>query len=140
MKAEGEKDAEQKAVASFLSATGKQLVASGVKGVFEGAIMSANPLTPGAGAGMIATGGAAIVAGMAMAGGGAAIAASLPADTSPTSATRDPGASPRSSGGGSGSGGPMILNITYGVAGPLPEDTARAIHRELRSGDRRSGR
>lgn len=139
MKAEGEKDAEQKAVASFLSATGKQLVASGVKGVFEGAIMSANPLTPGAGAGMIATGGAAIVAGMAMAGGGAAIAASLPADTSPTSATRDPGASPRGSSLDSGGGGPMIINVSYGAGGPLPEDIAREIGRVVNSGNRRRG-
>lgn len=56
----------------------------------------------------------------------------------PSGAMRDPGASPRTSGGTGG--GPLVLNVTYGVAGPLPEDTARAIHRELRSGDRRSGR
>jgi hypothetical protein len=140
-KIEGEEYAEQKAVAAFLSSTGQQLIASGVRGVFEGAILSANPLTPGAGAGMIATGAVAIAAGVAMSGGGAAVTASIPSEaSSPTSSTRDPGASPRSSGGGSGSGGPMVVNIAYGVAGPLPEDTARAIHRELRSGDRRSGR
>jgi hypothetical protein len=139
-KIEGEEYAEQKAVAAFLSSTGQQLIASGVRGVFEGAILSANPLTPGAGAGMIATGAVAIAAGAAMTGGGAAVTASIPSEaSSPTSSTRDPGASPRSSGGGSGSGGPMIINVAYGAGGPLPEDLAREIARAVDSGDRRRG-
>jgi hypothetical protein len=139
MKAEGEEHAEKKAIASFLSATGKQLVATGVKGVFEGAIISANPLTPGAGAGMMALGGAAIVAGMAMAGGGAAVGASIPTDKGgDKQSTRDPGASPRSSGGGGG-GGPLIVNVAYGAGGPLPEDIAREIHKVTSSGNRRRG-
>lgn len=140
-KIEGEEYAEQKAIASFLSATGQQLVASGVRGVFEGAIMSANPLTPGIGAGMIATGGAAIVAGLAMAGGGAAVSSSIPTTSTggASSATRDPGASPRGSSLGSGGGGPMIINVAYGAGGPLPEDIAREISRVVRSGDRRRG-
>jgi hypothetical protein len=122
-----------------LSATGKQLVATGVKGVFEGAIISANPLTPGAGAGMMALGGAAIVAGMAMAGGGAAVGASIPTDKGgDKQSTRDPGASPRSSGGGGG-GGPLIVNVAYGAGGPLPEDIAREIHKVTSSGNRRRG-
>lgn len=145
-KARGEKDAEARAVAGFLSTTGKQLIGAGVKGVFEGAILSANPYTPGAGAGMIATGGAAIVAGMAMAGGGAAITGSLSAATgaaggrSPSGARRDPGASPGRTTGGTGGGGPLVVNVAYGVAGPAPEDTARAVARATRTGDRRSGR
>jgi hypothetical protein len=138
MKAEGEEHAEQKAVASFLSATGQQLVATGVKGVFEGAIMSANPLTPGAGAGMMVLGGAAIAAGMAMAGGGAAVGASIPTDKSDKQSTRDPGASPRSSGGGGGSGG-LVVNVTYGAGGPLPEDIAREIDKVVKQNDRRRG-
>lgn len=139
-KIEGEKYAEQKAVASFLSSTGQQLIASGVRGVFEGAILSANPLTPGAGAGMIATGAAAIFAGAAMTGGGAAVTASIPSEaSSPTSATRDPGASPRGSSLDSGGGGPMIINVSYGAGGPLPEDIAREIGRVVNSGNRRRG-
>ncbi|HUV48224.1 MAG TPA: hypothetical protein VMX11_04530 [Actinomycetes bacterium] len=140
-KVEGQEHAEAQAIASFLSATGQQLVASGVRGIFEGAIISANPLTPGAGVGMIATGGAAIVAGMAMAGGGAAISGAIPTSTGSgaSQAARDPGASPRGSGASSGGGGPMIINVAYGAGGPLPEDIAREIGRVVRSGDRRRG-
>jgi hypothetical protein len=54
------------------------------------------------------------------------------------SGTRDKGASPRSSGGG-GSGGPMIVNVSYGAGGPLPEDIAREIHKVTSSGNRRRG-
>lgn len=142
MKAAGEKDAELKAIAGFMSQTGQMLVASGVRGIFEGAIISANPLTPGAGAGMIGLGAAAVGVGMAMAGGGAAIGAAIPSDAtsggSATSATRDPGAAPRTGSGGS-SGGPMIVNVTYGAGGPLPEDIAREIHKVTASGNRRRG-
>jgi hypothetical protein len=141
-KVEGEKDAEKKAVASFLSSTGRQLVASGVRGIFEGAILSANPLTATSGAGMIMTGSAAVAAGLAMAGGGAVVGASLrpPDVASPSSSMRDPGASPRLSGGDGDGGGPLVVNITYGVSGPLPEDTARAIRDATRSAGRRGGR
>jgi hypothetical protein len=139
-KIKGEEHAEQKAIASFLSATGQQLVASGTRGIMEGAILSSNPLTPGAGAGMIATGAAAIGVGLAMAGGGAALASAVPSGAmSASGATRDPGASPRTTA-STGSGGPMIINVSYGAGGPLPEDVAREIHRVVRSGDRRSGR
>lgn len=141
MKAAGEKDAELKAIAGFMSQTGQMLVASGVRGMFEGAIISANPLTPGAGAGMIVTGAAAVGVGMAMAGGGAAIGAAIPSTASgesSTSATRDPGAAPRTSSGGA-TGGPMIINVSYGAGGPLPEDVAREIERVMSSGNRRRG-
>jgi hypothetical protein len=138
-KIKGEKYAEQKAVASFLSATGQQLVGSGTRAIFEGAIISSNPLTPGAGAGMIATGVAAIAAGIGMGAGGAAMSSTIPADkTGSKGAARDRGASPRSSS-GSGSGGPLVINVSYGVGGPLPEDTAREIARVMRTGDRRRG-
>jgi hypothetical protein len=142
-KIKGEKDAEQKAVASFLSATGQQLVGSGTRAIFEGLIMSSNPLTPGMGAGMIATGAAAIAVGMGMGAGGAAMAHTAAGGTvgSPLpekSASRDRGASPRSSSGG-GSGGPLVINVSYGVGGPLPEDTAREIAKVMRTGDRRRG-
>jgi hypothetical protein len=139
MKAEGEEHAEKKAVASFLSATGQQLVATGVRGVFEGAIISANPLTPGAGAGMMALGGAAIVAGMAMAGGGASVSASIPTEKTDKKAAKDRGASPRSGSGGGGGSGGLVVNVSYGAGGPLPEDIAREIDKVVKSNDRRRG-
>jgi hypothetical protein len=48
----------------------------------------------------------------------------------------DRGASP-SSGGGSSSGGPLVVNISYGVGGPLPEDTAREVRKVLDVDSRR---
>lgn len=138
-KIKGEKDAEQKAIASFLSATGQQLVASGTRAIFEGAIISANPLTPGLGAGMIATGAAAVAVGLGMGAGGAALAPPPEAGGGgATSAARDRGASPRSARGG-GEGGPLVVNVAYGVAGPLPEDTAREIAKAVKTGNRRRG-
>jgi hypothetical protein len=137
-KIKGEKDAEQKAIASFLSATGQQLVASGTRAIFEGAIMSANPLTPGMGAGMIATGVAAVGVGLTM--GGVGTAMTPPAETKGAgSASRDRGASPRSSRGGGDGGGPLVINVSYGVGGPLPEDTAREIAKVMQTGNRRRG-
>lgn len=136
-KIKGEKDAEQKAVASFLSATGQQLVASGTRAIFEGAIISANPLTPGAGLPMIGMGAAAIAAGVGMGAAGSAMAPP-PEAKGGGGAARDRGASPRSSRGG-GDGGPLVINVSYGVGGPLPEDTAREIAKVMRTGNRRRG-
>lgn len=136
-KIKGEKDAEQKAVASFLSATGQQLVASGTRAIFEGAIISANPLTPGAGLPMIGMGAAAIAAGVGMGAAGTAMAPP-PEAKGGGGAARDRGAAPRSSRGGS-DGGPLVVNVSYGVGGPLPEDTAREIARVMRTGNRRRG-
>jgi hypothetical protein len=118
----------------FITLEGGKALSAGIAGASLG-----NPMAPG----QIATGIGLIAAGAAVAAGGPAAVSALmgkgqTGSTSPSGAMRDPGASPRTSGGGTG--GPLVLNVTYGVAGPLPEDTARAIHRELRSGDRRSGR
>jgi hypothetical protein len=63
-----------------------------------------------------------------MAGGGGA-----------SGAARDRGAAPRSSRGGDGGGGPLVVNVSYGVGGPLPEDTAREIARVMKTGNRRRG-
>jgi hypothetical protein len=137
-KIKGEKDAEQKAVASFLSATGQQLVGSGTRAIFEGLI--ANAAIPGSGIPLMATGAAAIAAGIGMGAGGAAVSASVAGGggSGEKMAARDRGASPRSSSGG-GSGGPLVINVSYGVGGPLPEDTAREIAKVMRTGDRRRG-
>lgn len=137
-KIKGEKDAEQKAVASFLSATGQQLVASGTRAIFEGFI--ANAALPGSGMPLIGMGTAAIAAGLTMGGVGTAMTPP-PAETKgagSSSAARDRGAAPRSSRGG-GDGGPLVINVSYGVGGPLPEDTAREIARVMRTGNRRRG-
>lgn len=135
-KIKGEKDAEQKAVASFLSATGQQLVASGTRAIFEGFI--ANAALPGSGMPLIGMGAAAIAAGVGMGAAGSAMAPP-PEAKGGGGAARDRGASPRSSRGGGGDGGPLVVNVSYGVGGPLPEDTAREIARVMRTGNRRRG-
>lgn len=114
---------------------GGKVLSTGIAGALVG-----NPAAAGqiaGGLGLVAAGTAVQVGGPAavqsllgMAGGGAGASAS--------SASRDRGASPRSSRGGDG-GGPLVINVSYGVGGPLPEDTAREISRVMRTGDRRRG-
>jgi hypothetical protein len=138
--AQGQEDAVANTIAAlsqqaggFITLKGGELLAAGIAGTALG-----NPAGPG----QIAIGGALALAGIAVSTGGPAAVSALmgqSGQTNPTSATRDPGASPRSSGGGSGSGGPMIINVAYGAGGPLPEDLAREIARAVDSGDRRRG-
>jgi hypothetical protein len=140
-KIEGAENAEMIAAAAVLSGIGDQLVGLGTKYLFEGAGMSllGDPRGPA----MLGLGGLTIAAGVGMGAGSAAIShtaaggtigKALPDDK----ATKDPGASPRSSGGGGG-GGPLIVNVAYGAGGPLPEDIAREIHKVTSSGNRRRG-
>jgi len=140
-KIEGAENAEQLAAAAFLAATGDQLVGIGTKYLFEGAGMSilGDPRGPA----MLGLGGLAVAAGVGMGAGSAALSHTAAGGTigkplDDKQSTRDPGASPRSSGGG-GSGGPLIVNVAYGAGGPLPEDIAREIHKVTSSGNRRRG-
>jgi chemotaxis protein histidine kinase CheA len=75
--ATGQEQAFERASASFLSSIGSQLVGIGTKAIIEGAIISANPLTPGAGAPMIALGAGAVATGIGLGAAGAAISTSL---------------------------------------------------------------
>lgn len=114
---------------------GGEVMAAGIAGM----LAAPNP----ASAAQIAGGAALVAAGAAVqTGGPAAVSALMGASGGRTSgdrqSTRDPGASPRSSGGGGG-GGPMIINVSYGAGGPLPEDIAREIHKVTSSGNRRRG-
>jgi hypothetical protein len=117
---------------------GGEVMATGIAGM----LVAPNP----ASAAQIAGGAAIVAAGAAVqTGGPAAISALMGAagkgsgSTSPTGATRDPGASPRRMGGDSGGGGPLVVNVSYGAGGPLPEDIAREINRVVSSGNRRRG-
>jgi hypothetical protein len=124
--------AAERAAISLLGSVGNQLVGLGTKAVFEGAMISANPLTPGLGLPLMGIGGAAIVAGIGMGAGGAAWASSLGGASaggsgSPSSgAARSRGVS-AGGGGGGGGGGNVTVNVSYGVSGPAAEDTARAV-------------
>jgi hypothetical protein len=140
--AEGRQDALAAVMASlaqeaggFITLKGGEVLAAGVAGSALG-----NP----AGVGQIAIGAGLIAAGAAVtAGGPAAVNAIMGAggkSGGSTAGTRERGVSPRRDNGGGAGGGPLVLNLTYGVAGPLPEDTARLVARELAVGRRRGGR
>jgi hypothetical protein len=113
---------------------GGKVLSTGIAGAFVG-----NPAAPG----QIAGGLALVAAGTAVQTGGPAAVQSLlgmaGGGGGASGAARDRGASPRSSRGDSGGGGPLVVNVSYGVGGPLPEDTAREIARAMKAGNRRRG-
>ena len=119
----------------LITLKGAESAATGLSMLFTG-----NP----AGAVPLAGGLALIGAGQAIAIGGAEVAASMISGASRTPSTdkgasRDKGASPGRNG-GSGGGGPLVVNVAYGAGGPLPEDTAREIQKAVDTGRRRGGR
>jgi hypothetical protein len=142
----GQEHAAELAGVAIMRNAGDALVGSGIKLAGESVVSAFTPgmqplaaVQAGAAAGLIA-------AGMGLGAGATAVEHTLSGGVvgqklpDEKSGTRDPGASPRSSGASPSTGGPMIINVTYGAGGPLPEDVAREIHRTMRSGDRRSGR
>lgn len=128
---------------SIMRSAGDSLVGSGIKLLGEGTVSAFTPGLQPLAAAQIGAGAGLIAAGMGLGAGATAIehsmAGGIVGQKLDDKSTRDPGASPRSSGSGSGSGGPMIINVAYGAGGPLPEDIAREISRVVRSGDRRRG-
>jgi hypothetical protein len=140
----GEEHAAERALASFLRSTGGQLVGIGTKAIFEGAAISANPFTPGAGLPMMGIGAAAIAAGLAMGAGGAAIGhVSAGGQIGKPIAEGGSGSERgvnqgRAGGGRGGSGGGQVVFINnYGVYGPSAEDSAREQTRMARTARRR---
>jgi hypothetical protein len=139
----GQENAEAALATMLMRTAGQALIGSGID-LGGRAVVSA--FTPGlqplaaaqgaAAAGLIASGVAlgGTATGIEHMAAGGQIGRPLPDKKSAT----DRGASPRSSRGG-GDGGPLVINISYGVGGPLPEDTAREIARVQRTGNRRSG-
>lgn len=144
-KIEGAEHAEEMAAAAFLSGVGDQLVGLGTKNLFEGAgllIMSAG--ADPRGYAMTGLGAAAIAAGIGMGAGSAAISHQAAGGTvgkpiEDKKAAKDRGASPRGGSGGGGGSGGLVVNVSYGAGGPLPEDIAREIDKVVKSNDRRRG-
>lgn len=126
----GQENAAEKASAAFLSGIGSQLVGIGTKALIEGAIISANPLTPGAGAPMMLLGGAAIAAGIGLGAAGAGISASLGAAGSgaatPSATTSTPMGAGRISGRQADGGGNRQEAITYVFNAPVFGDQNRS--------------
>ena len=140
----GQEHAAEMFAVSIMSQAGQSLISSGVKLGGEAVVSAFTPGLQGLAAAQAAASAGLIAGGLALGAGssaldhvtaGGTIGQALPDNKS----RKDPGASPRSGGGG-GSSGPVVLNLTYGVAGPLPEDTARLVARELKTNSKRSGR
>lgn len=140
-KIKGEENAEALMAASLMRTAGQALIGHGINLAGAAVVSASTGLLPvaaaqaGAAAGLIAGGVAlgATATGIEHVSAGGTLG--KPIDDK---ATKDPGASPRSSGGGGG-GGPLIVNVAYGAGGPLPEDIAREIHKVTSSGNRRRG-
>jgi hypothetical protein len=138
----GQEQALERFGLSIMAQAGQALVSYGVQAIGRGVLEASNPITAPLAPASFAAGAGLVSAGVGL-GGVAGGVGSLMGNTGGGSddkrSRRDPGASPRRGGGG-GDGGPVVLNLTYGAAGPLPEDTARLISRELRTGAKRAGR
>jgi hypothetical protein len=140
----GEKNAEAMFLASISAQAGQALVSYGIqaigRGVFEASGIATAPLAPAS----FAAGAALITAGVGLGGVGAGLSHTAAGGTigkelPDKKAAKDKGASPGRNG-GSGGGGPLVVNVAYGVGGPLPEDTAREIQKAVDTGRRRGGR
>jgi hypothetical protein len=128
---------------SIMAQAGQALVSYGIQAIGRGVLEASSPLTAPLAPASFAAGAGLVTAGVGLggvAGGLGNLMGSGGGDGESKRTTRDPGASPRRGTGGTGGGGPIVLNLTYGAAGPLPEDTARLISRELRTGAKRAGR
>jgi hypothetical protein len=141
-KIKGEENAEALMAASLMRTAGQALIGHGINLAGAAVVSAGTGLLPVAAA--QAAGAAGLIAGGIALGATAtgiehvAAGGALGKPLDDKSGTRDKGASPRSSSGG-GSGGPMIVNVSYGAGGPLPEDIAREIHKVTSSGNRRRG-
>jgi hypothetical protein len=127
--------------ALVMQQAGQSLVSSGTKLAGEAVVSALTPggqalavTQAGAAAGLIATGIGlgGVAAGIEHMAAGGKIGKPIE-----KSGERDKGVAPRSS--RDRGGGPLVINVSYGVGGPLPEDTAREIAKVQRQGARRGG-
>tara|TARA_Y100000361_G_C11158654_1_gene345765 strand:+ start:1728 stop:3419 length:1692 start_codon:yes stop_codon:yes gene_type:complete len=150
----GEEHIGQKLGAIFLRRTGEMLISDGQARVLIGVGMNAT--APGSGAAAMAAGAAEIAAGIGMGAASAAITQSI--STSQSSAGISTGApmadragiasgeaprggsAPTMGGTATDGGGPTVINISYGVGGPAPEQTAQAVADALALATRRGMR
>jgi hypothetical protein len=137
----GEKLAFESFYTSIMKQAGQSLIASGIS--LGGKALESALTVGGAPLAVAQFAGSAALIGSGMALGGVAtglmhqaqggtIGQALPDKDS----RKDRGASPSSSR-DSSSGGPLVVNISYGVGGPLPEDTAREVRKVLDVDSRR---
>ena len=144
MKIEGEKNAELLAGAALMKTAGQALVGHGINLAGQAVVSAFTPgLQPLAAAQGVASA-ALIGAGIGLGAGGASLSHIAAGGTvgkpiEDKKAAKDRGASPRSGSGGGGGSGGLVVNVSYGAGGPLPEDIAREIDKVVKSNDRRRG-
>ena len=144
MKIEGEKNAELLAGAALMQTAGQALVGHGINLAGQAVVSAFTPgLQPLAAAQGVASA-ALIGAGIGLGAGGASLSHIAAGGTvgkplEDKKAAKDRGASPRSGSGGGGGSGGLVVNVSYGAGGPLPEDIAREIDKVVKSNDRRRG-
>jgi hypothetical protein len=144
MKIEGEKNAELLAGAALMQTAGQALVGHGINLAGQAVVSAFTPgLQPLAAAQGVASA-ALIGAGIGLGAGGASLSHIAAGGTvgkplEDKKAAKDRGASPRGGSGGGGSSGGLVVNVSYGAGGPLPEDIAREIDKVVKSNDRRRG-
>lgn len=137
----GQEHATERFAVLQMQQAGQSLISSGTKLAGEAVVSALKPGMQGlavvqgaAAAGLIASGIGlgGVAAGIEHMVAGGTIGKPLPDKKS----SRDRGASPRTPR-DTGEGGGLVINVSYGVAGPLPEDTARAIAKAQKTGNRR---
>ena len=145
MKVKGEEEAELAITATIMKGVGNSLIASGLelggKAVVAG--FSGNPMAIAMGAASATLIGTGVTLGGAATQIGIGIESRADAkrenereqEKERKKAEREQGIKSKKD--SAAGGGGITLNLSYGVAGPLPEDTARLIAKELRQGQRR---
>lgn len=128
---------------SLMRTAGDALVGHGIDLLGRSVVSAFTPALQPLAAAQAGAGATLIAAGIGLGAGATAASHTLAGGTlgqklPDEKAAKDRGASPRTGGGG-GSGGPLIVNVSYGAGGPLPEDIAREIHKVTASGNRRRG-
>ena len=142
MRIQGEKHAEQAFATSIMGQAGQALVSYGVQAFGRGVLEASSPVTAAFAPASFVASAALIGGGLALGGvatgvthvaAGGKIGSEIPDDKA---AKKDRGASPGRGGDGDG-GGSLVVNVSYGAGGPLPEDTAREIAKVTNTGRRR---
>jgi hypothetical protein len=142
MRIQGEKNAEQAFAASIMGQAGQALVSYGVQAFGRGVLEASSPVTAVLAPASFAASAALIGGGLALGGVAtglthAAAGGKVGSEIPDKEAAKDKGASPGGRGGGGGGGGSLVVNVSYGAGGPLPEDTAREIAKVTNTGRRR---
>jgi Cu/Ag efflux protein CusF len=142
-KIDNEKNAELAVIASISRVAGQSLVGYGVQSIGQAAAYAASQNWPAAGA-AAAIGAGLIVTGVGLGGVSYGISGAIANQKKEDAAAlkeaeRDKGNSGRIGTDKISNDGKLVLNINYGVMGPMPEETARMVHEAVKTAQKRGG-